>query len=153
MKTLAPLLLGLGILGVSGGNGVHAADRSEPLRKGKVLILKNEYVIEGDIERIGDRYCVRRKVGETWVPAERVLALTASMQDAYTYLRGRINLDDPDERLHLARWCRNNGLLPQALAELQAAAELRPSHAETRRLLRYWQQTAARGIRPASHEE
>jgi hypothetical protein len=119
------------------------AGRPPSLRKGKVLILKNEYTIEGDIERVGDRYCVRRKVGETWVPAERVLALVASLPDAYAYLRSRINCDDPDERLRLARWCRTNGLPQQALTELRAAAELRPSHVETRRLLRYWQQASA----------
>jgi len=113
------------------------------LNKGKVLILKNEYTIEGDIERVGDRYCVRRKLGEKWVSAEDVLALTASLSDAYVYLHGRINSDDPDERLRLARWCRARGLQQQALAELQAAANLRPDHAETRRLLQYWKQTAA----------
>ncbi|HTU93226.1 MAG TPA: hypothetical protein VMF69_24310 [Gemmataceae bacterium] len=143
MKTLVFSLLLLGLLAVSGLSPVCAEDRPPPLCKGKVLILKNEYTIEGDIERVGDRYCVRRKLGETWVPAERVLVLTASLPDAYIYLRGRINLDDPDERLQLARWCRDNGLPQQALAELQAAAALRPNHAETRRLLQYWQQDAA----------
>lgn len=143
MKTFISLLLFLGISAASAGSLVRAADRPPTLRKGKVLILKNEYTIEGDIERIDDRYCVRRKLGETWVPAERVLALVASLPDAYIYLRGRINLDDPDERMRLARWCRANGLRDQALAELHTAAKLRPSHAETRRLLRYWQQEAA----------
>jgi hypothetical protein len=142
MKTFLPSFLVLGILVAVAGSWMRAADPA-PLRKGKVLILKNEYTIEGDIERVGDRYCVRRKAGETWVPAERVLTLAASLSDAYVYLRGRINLDDPDERLRLARWCRSNGLQQQALAELKAAAELRPSHAETRRLLRFWQQAAA----------
>ena len=143
MKTFVSSLLALGILVGLGDRLTCATDPPPSLRKGKVLILKNEYTIEGDIERIGDRYCVRRKLGETWVPAERVLALTASLPDAYAYLRRRTNLDDPDERLRLARWCRSNGLQQQALAELRAAAALRPDHAETRRLLRYWQQAAA----------
>jgi hypothetical protein len=144
MKTFVCSLLVLSFAVVSGGSPLVAADRPASLIKGKVLILKTEYTIEGDIERIGDRYCVRRKVGETWVPADRVLALVASLPDAYVYLRGRINLGDPDERLRLARWCRNNGLLQQAMAELQAAADLRPSHAETRRLLLYCQQASAK---------
>jgi hypothetical protein len=152
MKTLISSLLLLSILAGAGRDWAYAAEQPPSLRKGKVLILKNEYTIEGDIEQIGDRYCVRRKAGETWVPAERVLALVASLPDAYVYLRGRINLDDPDERLHLARWCRTNGLQQQALAELRAAAELRPSHAETRRLLRYWQQASVSGAASAPQE-
>ena len=102
MKTFVSSLVLLGILAVSGGKLARAADRP-PLNKGKVLILKNEYTIEGDIERIGDRYRVRRKLGEKWVPAENVLALTASLSDAFVYLHGRINLDDPDERLKIGR--------------------------------------------------
>lgn len=153
MKTFVSFLLLLGVFAVSGEHFVFAADRPTPLTKGKVLILRNEYTIEGEIERVGDRYCVRRKLGETWVPCERVLTLVASMPDAYIYLRGRINLDDPDERLRLARWCRSNGLLQQAIAELQAASALRPDHAETRRLLHYWQQEAASHVSTPSAEK
>jgi hypothetical protein len=142
MKTFVSSLVSLGILAVFGASFACAADRPAALHKGKVLILKNEYTLEGDIERVGNRYCVRRNHGEKWVPAEDVLTLTASLADAYEYLRGRINPDDPDERLRLARWCRENGLQQQALVELQAAARLRPDHAETRRLLQYWKQTA-----------
>jgi hypothetical protein len=143
MKTFVSSLVLLSILALWGIRVADAADRPPPLQKGKVLILKNEFTIDGDIELVGDRYCVRRKNGEKWVAAESVLVLMASVTDAYGYLRGRINPDDPDERLRLARWCRDNGLQQQALAELQAAANLRPDHAETRRLLQYWKQTAA----------
>jgi len=148
MKTIVSSLMLLGILAVSGVSLVRAAEPPSFPRKGKVLILKNEYTMEGDIERVGERYRVRRKVGETWVPTDRVLALTASLPDAYLYLRGRINRDDPDERLRLARWCRANGLREQALTELQAATALRPDHAETRRLFQHWKQTALRTPSP-----
>lgn len=142
MKTFVFSLLSLGLLAVSGANPGRAAEPPSSPRKGKILILKNEYTMQGDIERIGDRYRVRRKVGETWVPAERVLALTESLPDAYALLRKRINREDADERLRLARWCRANGLREQALTELQAAAVLRPDHAETQRLLQHWKQAA-----------
>lgn len=143
MRTFVSSLLSLGILIVSGERPACGADQP-PLHKGKVLILKNEFTIQGDIERVRDGYCIRRKGGETCIPAERVLTLVAALPDAYVYLRGRINLGDPDERLRLARWCRANGLQQQALAELKAAAQLRPDHAETRRLLLYWQQVPAK---------
>lgn len=148
MKTFVFSLMLLGIAVVSAAGVLHAADPPFSAEKGNVLILKNEYTMKGDIERIGDRYRVRRKVGETWVPAERVLALVASLPDAYVYLRGRINRDDADERLRLARWCRANGLREQALTELQAAADLRPDHAETRRLQQHWKQAVLRTPAP-----
>jgi hypothetical protein len=149
MRTFVSSLLSLGILIVSGARGAEATPRAggadqPPLHKGKVLILKNEFTIQGDIERVSDGYCIRGQRGETWVPTERVLTLVASLPDAYAYLRGRINLGDPDERLRLARWCWDNGLQQQALAELKTASQLRPAHAETRRLLLYWQQAPAK---------
>jgi hypothetical protein len=144
MRTFVPSLLLMGVLAALGGILVRAADPPHSLKKGRVLILKNEYTIEGDIERVGNQYCIRGKVGETRLPADRVLGLVASLPDAYVYLRGRTNLGDPDERLRLAKWCWNNGLKQQALTELRAAADLRPSHAETRRLLIYWQQAPAK---------
>jgi hypothetical protein len=140
MKTLVYSFLSLALLASPNANRVRAAETPLPSSSGKVLILKTKYTMEGDIERVGDRYRVRRNQGEMWVPAARVLTVTSSLTDAYHYLRGQINLGDPDERLSLARWCRVNNLAEQALAELQAADKLRPDHKETRRLLQHWQQ-------------
>jgi len=142
MKTIVFSLLLLGSLTLSGGSSLCAASQPTSLQKGKVLILKNEHTMEGDIEWFGDRYRLRRLTGETWVPADRVLSLVASLPDAYAYLRARTNLEDADERLRLANWCRLNGLREQALVELQAAVDLRPEHAETRRLLQHMRQVA-----------
>jgi hypothetical protein len=113
------------------------------LTVGRVLVLENEGVLEGDVECVGDQYRVRRGQGETWVRGEQVLRLCRDHEDAYAFLRTRANLDDPDERLRLARWCRQYGLRRQALEEVQAAAQLRPEHAETRRLLNGLLQAAA----------
>src|SRR5438445_892736 len=107
-----------------------------PPAKGGVLLLKNERLIEGDSEKIGEQYhIVRPSGGETWLPSDKALRLCTSRGDAYLYLRTQTNLGDPDERLRLARWCLLYELSTQALAELRAADELRPNHTETRRLL------------------
>ena len=45
-----------------------------PAVTGKVLVLENERTLEGDIERIGDQYRVRRAIGETWLPSDRACA-------------------------------------------------------------------------------
>jgi hypothetical protein len=139
MKTFSHLLLCAAAL-IAPGAKLARADDSAPL-KGKVLVLENERVLEGDVERVGDQFRVHRAVGETWVPGEKVVRLCQNMEEAYQFLRGRANLEDADERLRLATWCRQNGLREQALSEVKAAAELRPQHAPTRRLLASLQQT------------
>jgi hypothetical protein len=109
----------------------------------QVLVLDNERTLEGKIEQIGGQYRLRRPVGELWIQGENVLKVCKSRDDAYLFLKTRANLRDPDERLRLARWCYLNGLRQQALAEVTAAVELRPNHAESRLLLRNLQQAAA----------
>jgi hypothetical protein len=100
-----------------------------------VLLLENESTLLGEIEKVGEEYRVRRTAGETVVPARLALRLCASVEDAYAFLRTRANLNDPDERRRLARWCADRGLHAQALAEAEAAAKLQPGHAPTARLV------------------
>jgi hypothetical protein len=119
------------------------AGENPPKTTGRVLVLDNERTMEGDVERVGDQYRIRRSVGETRVPAARVLHLCHSREEAYEFLRGRANLQDADERLRLANWCQVNQLRDEALAEVRAATDLRPHHAETRRLLRSLERSAS----------
>jgi hypothetical protein len=142
MKTIRFPLLCVAVLLV-------AAEQPPSHLTGKVLLLENERTLEGDIERVGDQYQVRRSVGETWVPANRVLRLCQTLEEAFDYLQKRSNLQDPDERLRLAAWCRLHGLRDQALAEVRAAVELRPRHAESRRLLAHLEQAALEKPAPA----
>jgi hypothetical protein len=130
-------LLLVPVLAAAAGGPLRSQDAPPPAApsSGKVLLLENERALEGDVERVGDQYRVRRSIGETWVPGANVLHLCASYEEGYAFLRGRANLNDADERLRLAQWCRQYGLRRQALEEVQAAALLRPEHAETRRLL------------------
>jgi hypothetical protein len=115
--------------------GTDGSKDGPPTASGHVLILENGRTLEGDIEREGTQYRVRRPVGETWVSGEKVVRLCASLEDAYEYLRRQANLRDPDERLRLTRWCQQHELHDQAVAEIAAAVELRPHNAEYRRLL------------------
>jgi hypothetical protein len=117
---------------------------------GRVLILKNERVLEGDVRRVGDDYCIRRAVGEVWVPAEKVLCLCASWEEAYAQLKTQANLGDPDERLRLARWCQLHALRKEALAEVTAALQLRPNHAESRNLQNLLKRRVAAAAVPAN---
>ncbi len=117
------------------GAGTVAAEPKASPATGHVLVLDNERTVEGDIERVGDQYRVRRVIGESWLPGEKVLRLCPDMESAYQFLRGRANLGDSDERLRLARWCHSHGLAAQVLQCVEAAVTLNPDHAEARRLL------------------
>ena len=116
------------------------ANAQMPNGTGKVLVLENEKTLDGDIEKIGEQYRIRRPVGETWVPANQVLKLCASTEDAYHFVHDRSNLNDPDERMKLALWCHMHGLDAIALTEVQAAVALRPDHPASKRLLKNLQQ-------------
>jgi hypothetical protein len=137
-----------------GAARAQAGPPDEPTT-GKVLVLDNEHTMEGDIERVGTQYRVRRAVGETWVVGERVLKLCADVEAAYVFLRGRSNLNDADERLRLAEWCRQHNLRTQALAEVQEAVKLRPQNAASRRLLDHLRQIqlAGEATAKAPHEQ
>jgi hypothetical protein len=141
MKTIVLFLSLLGSLRLASTSMVFAVDPSPS--RGRVLILKNEHTLEGDVERVGDRYRVRRSGGETWVPSNEALGVAASLPDAYSFLRARANVDDADERLRLANWCRLHGLREQAMAELRAAEQLRPDDIHTKRLMQYLKQEAS----------
>ena len=134
MNTLIRHLLGVAVLA---GAGLAPARGTEPAAAtaGKVLLLQNERALEGDIERVGDQYRVRRSAGETWVQSEKVLCLCQTLEEALERVRARANLGDADERLRLAVWCRQYGLRAQALAEVREAVRLRPGHEPSRRLL------------------
>jgi hypothetical protein len=134
MNTIIRHLLGVAVLAGAGLAPARGTDPA-PAATGKVLLLQNERALEGDIERVGDQYRIRRTVGETWLPAERALCLCQTMQEAYEQLRARANLGDADERLRLAGWCREYGLRAQALAEVREAVRLRPGHEPSQRLL------------------
>src|SRR5262245_54347583 len=94
---------------------LEAAPQADEV-KGRILLLENQRVLEGDVTRVGDRYRVRRDGGETLLPANRVLAVCADLNGAYRLLRDRIEPRDAAARLSLARWCDANGLRPEAMA-------------------------------------
>ena len=123
------------------GIGMRAA--AQETASGKVLILTNDRVLEGDIERVGGRFRIRRGIGETLIAAERGKRLCADWSEALAYVRGQANLGDADERLRLARWCHQNGLKDDAQIEARAAVEMRPAHAETKQLLRMLERAVA----------
>jgi hypothetical protein len=115
---------------------VRPEDTPAPAVAGHVLILNNERVLEGDVVRDGAVFRIRKGESEISIPARQALKVCTDRAAAYDYMRRRVNLGDPDERLRLARWCHTNELLTQARDEAKYALEMRPNHRETKQLLK-----------------
>jgi hypothetical protein len=147
MKTIYCLSLSVGLM--LGLSGLRAQTPTATPVKGRVLVLENGRTVTGEIEQDGDRFRIRRLTGETSVPATGVLRLCASLEEALDYLRSRTNLLDPDERLKLADWCGHHSLRDQQIAEVEAAARMRPEDARIARLYRGLIESKRRAEAPA----
>lgn len=149
MKHLLAVSVGVGLLLVA-SSGLPRANPPAPAapQTGRVLILEDGRTLTGDIERDGDRFRIRRLTGETSVQALPGMRLCGTLDEALAYLRSRANLNDPDERMRLADWCRQHRLLPQATAEVEAALVLRPEDPRIRRMLRALQDSQKRAAAP-----
>jgi hypothetical protein len=108
-----------------------------------VLLLDNQRILQGEVERRGDQYLVRRDGGETAVPAARVLAALPDLDAAYRFLREKTDANDVDARLRLARWCDMNGLRAQAAAEAKTALDLSPGRAIVQATYQQFERKAA----------
>jgi hypothetical protein len=135
---------------IAAGCSVAAIAGPPPL--GTVLILVNGQVIEGRVDRVGERYRIVKDGGETWMPAARVQSVCADLPAAYQTLSGRIASRDADGRLRLARWCESVGLRAEAVHETMAALTIRPTYAAAQRYLQHLEEppvVQAAAIAPA----
>ncbi|MFO0843345.1 MAG: hypothetical protein U0797_13260 [Gemmataceae bacterium] len=145
MKNIIAITLAAGVTLGAAGLAVLA---SPPPATGRVLVLDNERTLTGDIEQVGDQYRIKRLIGETLIPASKALKLCASLDEAYQFLKGRANLNDADERLRLADWCRQHELREQASEEADAALQLRPRDERVKRLATHLREAKARAQTP-----
>jgi hypothetical protein len=134
MKTPQYLLLCLA-LSLAIASAVRGQGPVSTRTEGQVLLLKNEHAIEGKIQGLNGQYRIERMGGELWLPADRALRLCANWQEAHAVMQSRANLEDPDERVRLAKWCHLNGLHALAVQEARAALVIRPGDSQARQLL------------------
>jgi hypothetical protein len=103
---------------------------------GKVLLLDNEMILEGEITRVGDEYSVKRDgAGEVTLPAKRVMKLLQSKTEAFDYLSSKANPNKVEDRVKLARWGLIHQMHPEALKEAEAAVQLNPDHPQAKALV------------------
>jgi hypothetical protein len=135
MKTISFFLTGF-ILSVVAGGILHAQEAPVEAKTGKVLILRNGQVMEGDIEKVDTDMVIRRGMGEVKIAAERALQLCADWDDAYTYVETLIKGDDANDRLKFAHWCQLHQLHDKALLQAKKALELQPKHVEAQQFVK-----------------
>lgn len=118
--------------------------RTEPVPAAiRILVLDNENLLEGEITRVEAGYQIRRATGgDLLLPGKRVLAVVEDRKAAFAFVSVRANLRDADERLRLARWCIENELQSEALAQAQAALRMRPGFAAAERFVSSLELTA-----------
>lgn len=121
--------------------GLTIVGRAEPPPV-RVLLLDNERILQGEIDRVGEQYRVRRDGGETFIPANRVLTACSSLESAYQFLEKRVGPTDADGHVRLARWCDINGMRKQAAAEAKIAADLAPNRSVVQAVYRQMQRKA-----------
>jgi hypothetical protein len=100
---------------------------AEPMpSSGHVLVFENGGVLEGEVERVGERFRIRGAIGETWIPAKGVLGVAADREAAFQLMKQRAKPNDPKEHGRLARWCQSQGLKARAVEEAEAALAMKP---------------------------
>ena len=90
----------------------------------------------GRIEQKNGQFEVRTEAGSSLIPASRVLKLCDTPQDAYAFLKQRVNRKDPLDSLRLARWCVKFGLTEAAHQEAEETLKLQPGNLEAQRIAR-----------------
>jgi hypothetical protein len=109
---------------------------------GRVVVLDNEYLVEGEVSKTAEGYVIHRPAGDVVLPPNRVRTVVADRKAAYAVVRERANRRDADEHLRLARWCADNGLPAEALAEAKTAVGMRPNFAAAERYVEFLEKTA-----------
>jgi len=110
---------------------------AESPAKGRVVVLDNENLLEGEVTPTDAGYVIKRPVGgDVTLPAKRVLAVVADRKAGFMIVAERANRRDADERLRLAKWCLSYNLLDEATAEAQAAVRMRDGFTAAEQMLR-----------------
>lgn len=102
------------------------ADSTPAAKTGKVLLIDYDRILEGDIERSGDRFRIHQGAGEMTIPATPTMLLLPNKDAAFQLLKSRAKLSDPIALVKLSRWCLSNELQQRALEMAEMALALLP---------------------------
>jgi hypothetical protein len=100
-----------------------------------VLVLRNGYVVQGQITQAGDRYLVTLGASdEIRLPVSAVEFQCRTLDEAYQRKRDALDGSSVNQRLELAEWCLRQQLLHRAADQFLAAQLLEPANARVQHL-------------------
>jgi hypothetical protein len=101
-----------------------------PLATADVVHLKNGGRIEGDVEDLGDAYRVKLRSGAVTIKKADVAGIEAkpTLADLYREKLAEIDPEDPEDRVALGLWCREQDWEAKAREEFAKALELDEHH-------------------------
>ncbi len=105
-----------------------------------VVVMIDGRTFSGTIKEQPGGYRVEFSGTYMTVPFEYALVTATSLQDAYTKLRDNVPRHTAETHMKLAEWCRDQGLLDEALIEVGTAIKMEPLRSDARQLLRELQQ-------------
>src|SRR5262245_33178748 len=120
---------------------------------GNVVLIDFDRVIEGQIERIGEKFRIRQGSGEMSIPATPTTILLPDLESAYRLMKSRSKLNDRLERVRLARWCVANQLKAHAVQEAEAALALDRDDRSLQRFVEQVKAQAALAAPPSVMEQ
>ncbi len=108
---------------VAAGTFPAKADAESPSAPpaGKMLLLRNGSVIEGNISRVEGFFLVELPNGQIRVKQSEVELVCRDLEDGYRRKRARIQIGNLHHHLELARWCLRHELFGRAAVELAEA--------------------------------
>jgi hypothetical protein len=110
-----------------------ALDPPPTAKAGKVLLIDYDRILEGSIERVGDRFHIRHGTGEMTIPATVNMLLLPDKDAAFQLVKNRTKLTDPLSLVKLSRWCLANDLKQRALETAEMALALVPDDRSLKR--------------------
>lgn len=99
------------------------------------LLLKNDRVLVGKIERQGDVFLVRiADDSQVSIPKAQAQYLGRNVEDLYAYKRQALANPNTGDHFKLTRWCMGNQLLDQAVSHYQIVAKDAGNHPRVKQL-------------------
>ncbi|HZZ77802.1 MAG TPA: hypothetical protein VFE62_04750 [Gemmataceae bacterium] len=121
---------------------------------GKILLLKNGSVMEGDIDKVGTQIRIRRGTSEIFLGADSAVRICTDWDDAYVFMQTLIKPNSAGGHVALARWCNMHHMDDRALEQAKIALALQPDHTGARQIVtlleRTLKQPASKPALPAS---
>lgn len=115
-----------------------------PATSGRVVLLKDDRLLEGEVHEEGDKVILRRGVIDQEFSRSEVMFIGSTREEAYQYRRSQVQEKDIEGRIRLAKWCAYSGLREQGLAEARSAVALDPENGTARELVRILEESLRR---------